>query len=545
MSNIKDAQEESYKLYEAIINCEDGYISHKIEKAMQILSDALRLYGPDQLFSSFNGGKDAVVIMHLMRAVLAKYNHNRDIDLGFARPKFIYFAIDDEFSEVLEHIEETKVSYALDLITYNNGIVQGLTEHVTNMNEQGLRNPAFVLGTRQGDPNSHDQQPFCPSSNWISVSFMRINPILDWDYGHVWHFLRTFNLPYCILYDQGFTSLGKKSETRPNYMLKRKNSDNNDADSFDKNKIDTTQSQSILHYWPAYMLSDWTKERAGRGAETYTQHEKDTDIEEYNKGVGILIIGDEILSGFTQESNLIVASNALSSVGIPLRRVVLTNDTCEDIEEEVLRMSQKYKYVITSGGVGPTHDDVTLKAIAKALKQDIVENKEMLAHLERVLSTSVEAMDVATKRLANLPEDSKLLLPPEDSEEMMNSIKNDHPIWPTLLVENVFALPGIPKIFAEKIELLVKYFIEKGEKKLVKKLILNLDESSIVLILDSFVNEWNDRVKIGCYPYHEHLDYKTILTVEGKGEGEDAAIVDSAVTDLLLLLPSESILRVE
>jgi 3'-phosphoadenosine 5'-phosphosulfate sulfotransferase (PAPS reductase)/FAD synthetase len=58
------------------------------------------------------------------------------------------------------------------------------------------------------------------------VSFMRVNPILRWEFGHVWHFLRTFDLPYCKLYDMGYTSLGKKSDTRPNPFLLRKNISN-------------------------------------------------------------------------------------------------------------------------------------------------------------------------------------------------------------------------------------------------------------------------------------------------------------------------------
>jgi FAD synthetase len=72
--------------------------------------------------------------------------------------------------------------------------------------------------------------------------FLRLNPILDWNYGQVWHFLRTFQLPYCKLYDDGYTSLGTVKDTLPCPALKKDNDE----------------------YWPAYMLRDWDQERAGR-----------------------------------------------------------------------------------------------------------------------------------------------------------------------------------------------------------------------------------------------------------------------------------------
>jgi 3'-phosphoadenosine 5'-phosphosulfate sulfotransferase (PAPS reductase)/FAD synthetase len=79
--------------------------------------------------------------------------------------------------------------------------MQGLCEHLEK-HSVDQRPMAFVLGTRKGDPNANGQAHFCPSSSWMSgPAFMRVNPILDWDYGHVWHFLRCFRLDYCSLYD--------------------------------------------------------------------------------------------------------------------------------------------------------------------------------------------------------------------------------------------------------------------------------------------------------------------------------------------------------
>jgi molybdopterin-biosynthesis enzyme MoeA-like protein len=99
----------------------------------------------------------------------------------------------------------------------------------------------------------------------------------------------------------------------------------------------------------------------------------------------MLIIGDEILSGFTAEGNLRVTSTTLASIGIPLKRVVIVSDDIDEIVVELRKLSQSYDVVFTSGGIGPTHDDVTLKAVARALNQRLEVNKVMLAHLQEVL----------------------------------------------------------------------------------------------------------------------------------------------------------------
>ena len=202
----------SLEFYHVLRNCRDGYISQHINHALDILTDAYRLYGPDHLISSYNGGKDADVIMHLLRAVSAKYaedhktaksnssndsiNNNNNSNKGSHISKLVYFAIDDEFDEVIRHINFTKQLYHLDIVQYDCGIVQGLKMHVDNMNKinnkfnnndnggssstRNIPGPAFILGTRMGDPNCGDQQSFTPSSAWMPVAFMRVNPILNW-----------------------------------------------------------------------------------------------------------------------------------------------------------------------------------------------------------------------------------------------------------------------------------------------------------------------------------------------------------------------------
>ncbi len=335
--SLEELQAASLALYHKLRSCKDGYMSTPLNSALNILSDALRLYGPEQLFASYNGGKDAEVILHLLRAVFAKYSADKGTII---QPKLIYFAVTDEFPEILAHINESERLLRLDLQRYDIGIVQGLGQHIESMKaaSAGTVCPAFVLGTRRGDPNCGDQQAFAPSSDWMPA-FMRVNPILDWDYGHVWHFLRTNNLPYCELYDRGYTSLGKTTDTKPNPALRRKSL--SPAASSDALATDVLAAgAAIERYWPAYMLSDWSLERAGRiGKQTPAANSSSSCAAPVTstatapntvRTAGMIVIGDEILNGFTTETNMQVAATSLGSIGIPLRRVSIVSDDLDE-----------------------------------------------------------------------------------------------------------------------------------------------------------------------------------------------------------------------
>lgn len=285
--------------------------------ALDVLDDALRLYGPRHIYSSFNGGKDAVVIMHLLRASTAKFSKDRKES---HRPQLVYFAVSDEFPEVLDFIAQSEREYGVEVLRSKSSIGKGLAEIIESRGSEGSH-LAFVLGTRQGDPNCGDQSYFSPSSSWMPP-FMRVNPILRWTYGQVWHFLRSNGLAYCVLYDQGYTSLGKRSDTRPNPAL-RKNS--------------YLLGRDECEYYPAYMLADWDLERAGRGRsdEDHSHGSSTADGRLLAESAALLIIGDEILNGFTSESNLLITSTALGNRGVPLKRVVVVSDNEQEIAREV------------------------------------------------------------------------------------------------------------------------------------------------------------------------------------------------------------------
>eukprot|EP01035_Chromulina_nebulosa_P018504 gene18504-24221_t len=495
--------------------------------------------------------------MHLLRAAMANYINANNISLPDKRPQFVYFAIQDEFPEVLEYIQQCEDIYSLNIKRYDCGIIQGLEEHVNSLSKDSNDNYpslAFVLGTRQGDSNADGQDAFSPASSWMPVPFMRVNPILKWSYGQVWDFLRAFDLPYCKLYDEGYTSLGKRSDTQPNPYLRRKT-------------INLTTNSTESSYWPAYMLVDWSKERAGRikrNAKTNEIIEKveslksdSTDIV-IAKTAGMIVIGDEILNGSITEMNIQLAAKLLGEIGIEMKRVSIIGDCIHDIADEVRKFSQLYDVVITSGGVGPTHDDVTMKGVAAAFKQDITIHKEMLNHVKEMhyLSTPMNSPNITNNtindeehinRLSKLPSNAVLRFPPTNDITDSVSSSIDTPIkrqvtkvWPIVQVENVFILPGIPKYFATKIPIIIKHFIRsQGPVTINKRIVLRVEEREILSILDETVNRFQS-IKFGSYPFVDQPNYKTIITIEGK---EDA-LVKEAFDYLLAHLSNDSILSV-
>ena len=250
--------QQALALYDKFVACSDSYVAPGVKEALNCLDHAYRLYGPHSVLCSFNGGKDAVVILQLLRAAHAHYyRQRRDNNLGndtMVRPRTIYFEHEDEFPQVLLYLQNTVTNYDLDMIAFEKGVNfnQGLKVLVHNNvpPQSSIAFPmAFVLGTRVGDPNAGSQGYFAPSSHYMPP-FMRVNPILEWTYGQVWHFLRVFSLPYCVLYDQGYTSLGTTKDTLPCPALAVPGSSRRDT--------------SLPKYWPAYMLQDWAQERAGR-----------------------------------------------------------------------------------------------------------------------------------------------------------------------------------------------------------------------------------------------------------------------------------------
>lgn len=236
-----------------------------------------------------------------------------------------------------------------------------------------------------------------------------------------------------------------------------------------------------------------------------------------------LIIGDEILSGKVRDANTECIIELMQDLGVDLRRIVTMGDDEEEIAAEVRFCSERFDAVITSGGVGPTHDDRTVAAVARAFGLGIERNAE----LECMIRTWWgDRFTEAALRMADIPEGGSLLYSSDGN-------------MPLVVCRNVYLLPGIPRLFHAKIGALRE--VLHGESHAGANLYLSSDESAVAGIL-SEVDADFDTVKIGSYPRHEASeDHQVWITVEAATTDE----VRQAVDRLLELLPTDEVIRVD
>ena len=199
---------------------------------------------------------------------------------------------------------------------------------------------------------------------------------------------------------------------------------------------------------------------------------------------GIIIIGNEILSGRTKDLNTSKLSKWLNSIGIK----VIETRTIPDIEEKIIytvnELKKKLDYVFTSGGIGPTHDDITSESVSKAFKLKYEIHKEAYKILEKYYGTS--EFNEGRQRMSWMPSKVNLILNPASGA-------------PGFYVENVFCLPGVPSILESMLPNLNNKLIG-GEPIISKTISLITLESEIAKPLKK-VQEKNSDVDIGSYPF--------------------------------------------
>ena len=200
----------------------------------------------------------------------------------------------------------------------------------------------------------------------------------------------------------------------------------------------------------------------------------------------ILVIGNEILSGRTQDKNISFISNWMNlNCGISVKEVRIIPDIEKTIISTVLELSKKYNYVFTTGGIGPTHDDITSKAISKAFKVNYQINKEAYKILENYYGKI--NFNIPRQKMAKIPEGSKLIYNPSSAA-------------PGFKIKNVFCLPGVPSILRSMIPNLQKFLIE-GPITFSENVYINTVESKIALNLNKLQNIYKNKVEIGSYPF--------------------------------------------
>ena len=200
----------------------------------------------------------------------------------------------------------------------------------------------------------------------------------------------------------------------------------------------------------------------------------------------ILIIGNEILSGRTQDKNVAFISNWLNSnCGISVKEVRIIPDEETIIVKNILHLSKKFNYVFTTGGIGPTHDDITAKSISKAFKVKYEYHEEAYAILEKYYGK--KKFNDGRKKMAKMPSGSKLIYNPSSAA-------------PGFITKNVLSLPGVPSILNSMIENCKRYLV-KGLKTHSKTINLFTVESNISKQLSVIQKKYKKFVDIGSYPF--------------------------------------------
>ncbi|WP_425073836.1 competence/damage-inducible protein A [Sagittula sp. S175] len=237
-----------------------------------------------------------------------------------------------------------------------------------------------------------------------------------------------------------------------------------------------------------------------------------------NPTAAMLVIGDEILSGRTRDSNMHHLAQAFTRHGIDLKEVRVVSDDRAAIVGAVQALAEAYDHVVTSGGIGPTHDDITAPCVAEAFGVAISVRDDARAILQAHYDRSGTELNEARLRMARIPDGAALI---------------DNPVSaaPGFSLRNVHVMAGVPSVFEAMVASLLPT-LTGGAPILSQTLRLMRGEGEVALPLGALAEEFSD-LQFGSYPFQKDGVYGTNLVVRGT----DAGRLDAAMTRLHALFP--------
>jgi molybdenum cofactor synthesis domain-containing protein len=221
---------------------------------------------------------------------------------------------------------------------------------------------------------------------------------------------------------------------------------------------------------------------------------------------GLVVIGEEILSGRTKDANIAYIASYLTRIGILLREVRIVADLEAAIVAAVDELRERYTYVFATGGIGPTHDDVTTDAIAKAFAVPVIVDPEAVAVMSRRFSGA--ELTSARLRMARIPEGAAL-------------IDNALSRAPGFMIENVIVMAGVPSIMQVMLDA-VSPRLKKGRPMLSRSVRLDVPEGDAAEGL-GVLQTAHPEVQIGSYPFFEKKRLGTYVVLRSTDEGRLAA----------------------
>ncbi len=231
----------------------------------------------------------------------------------------------------------------------------------------------------------------------------------------------------------------------------------------------------------------------------------------------VLIIGNEILSGRTQDANLAYLANGLNEAGVRLMEARVIADDADEIVAAVNALRAKYDYVFTTGGIGPTHDDITAECVARAFERPLIRHPEALRRLEAHYQRTGIELNEARLRMANTPDGADLVDNPVSSA-------------PGFRVENVHVLAGVPRICQAMFDG-IKHTLKGGDPVLSRTVQCGLPEGKLAAGLET-IQERFAQVEIGSYPSYRAGGFGVAVVLRAQDAGALAAATD-AVAELV------------
>jgi molybdenum cofactor synthesis domain-containing protein len=232
-----------------------------------------------------------------------------------------------------------------------------------------------------------------------------------------------------------------------------------------------------------------------------------------SRTAAILLIGNELLSGKVDDQNGRMLIRELRELGVSLERIEVVPDRLDDVAASVRGLAARVDTVFTSGGVGPTHDDVTLAAVAAAFDMTMIRHPELERRLRAGFGVGLHDRDL---RMADVPAGARLEYGPGGPGAT----------WPVIVVRNVWIFPGVPSIFQRKLAAVRELF--RAAPIHARALYSSEGEGAIAAALDEVVAAFPD-VDVGSYPHPGAPDYRVKITLDSR----DATRLDSALEMLV------------